>query len=91
MIAYFLIGQLIGMMLWVSVAWALDAYGRRPHDDGPFDALVVPGCAVRSDGLPSGALARRVRHAVDLYRSGLAPKIILTGGFSPETWSLTRD
>jgi len=80
MIAYFFFGQLAVMAIWASIAWALDAFGRRPHDDGPFDAIIVPGCAVRSDGTPSGALARRTRHAVDLYQSGLAPSIVLTGG-----------
>ena len=80
MISYVFFGQLAVMSLWASVAWALDAYGRRRVPDGPFDAIIVPGCAVRSDGRPSGALARRTRHAVDLYKSGHAPKLVLTGG-----------
>jgi len=40
----------------------------------------VPGCAVRPDGTPSLALARRVRHAVTAWRAGHAPRIVLTGG-----------
>jgi len=80
MIAYIFFGQLAVMAMWASIAWALDAFGRRPHSAGPFDAIIVPGCAVRSDGTPSAALARRTRHAVELYKSGLAPSLVLTGG-----------
>jgi len=80
MIGFLFFGQLALLATWACLAWALDAFGRRPHDTGPFDAIIVPGCAVRSDGTPSGALARRTRHAVELYQSGLAPSIVLTGG-----------
>ena len=80
MIAIFFFGQLIVMAVWASIAWLLDGYGRRPHEPGPFDAIIVPGCAVRSDGTPSAALARRTRHAVDLHQSTTASTLILTGG-----------
>src|SRR5690606_5264267 len=42
--------------------------------------IVVLGCRVRPDGSASLALARRTRHAAALYRRGLAPRIVLTGG-----------
>ena len=73
-------GQLAVLAVWSLVAWRLDAYGRRALTPGPYDAIVVPGCAVRSDGQPSGALARRVRHAIILYREGRASRLIFTGG-----------
>lgn len=65
---------------WVLTAIALDTYGRRAIPNGKWDAIVVPGCAVRPDGAPSLALARRVRHAVAAWRAGHAPRIVLTGG-----------
>ena len=65
---------------WLLVAVLLDRIGQRPTPRGPFDALVVPGCAVRPDGSPSAALYRRTQHAVRLWSDGLAPRIILTGG-----------
>jgi len=67
-------------VVWLLTALALDVYGSRPIPDDKWDAIVVPGCAVRPDGTPSMALARRVRHAVHAWRSGYAPRIILTGG-----------
>ena len=65
---------------WLLTAALLDRIGRRKTPVGPFDALIVPGCAVRSDGSPSAALNRRTRHATMLWHKGLAPRLILTGG-----------
>ena len=72
-----LIATLVG---WLVTAFALDTYGRRELPSGTYDAIIVPGCAVRSDGTPSGALRRRTEHAIALWRSGRAPRIVLTGG-----------
>ena len=66
--------------LWLLAAISLDQIGRRKPPRGPFDALIVPGCAVRSDGSPSGALTRRTSHAARLWHEGLAPRLVLTGG-----------
>ena len=65
---------------WLFVAVFLDRVGQRPTPHGPFDALIVPGCAVRADGSPSAALYRRTQHAVRLWNDGFAPRLILTGG-----------
>jgi uncharacterized SAM-binding protein YcdF (DUF218 family) len=65
---------------WVAIAILLDRFGHRHRPFGPFDALVVPGCAVRQDGTASGALRRRTEHAVALWHDGIAPLIVLTGG-----------
>lgn len=46
----------------------------------PTDAIVVLGCPVRADGLPSPALDRRVRGGVELYERGVASVIVMTGG-----------
>ena len=66
--------------IWLGAAVYLDAYGKRSLPNQPFDAVVVPGCAVRPDGSASGALRRRTAHAVDLWKAGIADSIILTGG-----------
>ena len=68
------------LLLWVLGALFLDRYGQRPLPEGTFDAVIVPGCAVRSDGSASGALRRRTLHAVELWKTGRANKILLTGG-----------
>ena len=43
------------------------------------DAIVVLGAA-QYDGRPSPVLEARISHAVDLYRAGVAPLLIVTGG-----------
>lgn len=46
----------------------------------PADAIVVFGARVYADGRPSPALADRVVTAAALYRAGLAPRVIMSGG-----------
>jgi len=65
---------------WIGLAWWLDRAGRQPSPRTRYDAIVVAGCAVWPGGVPSPALQRRVRRAVDLYEEGWAPRIVLTGG-----------
>jgi len=45
----------------------------------PAHAIVVLGAA-QYDGRPSPVLRARVDHAIDLWRKGLAPLLIMTGG-----------
>ncbi len=51
-------------------------------DRSTSDALVVLGAA-QYDGRPSPALQGRLDHAYDLYRAGVAPRIVLTGSKQP--------
>jgi hypothetical protein len=44
------------------------------------DAIVVLGARAYASGKPSDALADRVRTACELYKEGLAPKLIFSGG-----------
>ena len=57
----------------------LDRYGKvdRAQNAG---AIVVLGAKVQANGTPGPSLRARTTHAVELYRRGLAPKIIFTGG-----------
>jgi uncharacterized SAM-binding protein YcdF (DUF218 family) len=45
-------------------------------------AIVVMGAA-QYDGRPSPLFAARLDHAVDLYRAGVAPRMVMTGGKAP--------
>jgi len=45
----------------------------------PADAIVVLGAA-QYNGRPSPVLQARLDHALKLYRAGLAPRVMLTGG-----------
>ncbi|MBD3411246.1 MAG: hypothetical protein GF419_13705 [Ignavibacteriales bacterium] len=49
----------------------------------PADAVVSLGAAVWSGNRPSTALKARLEKVYDLYRSGLAGRIFLTGGAAP--------
>jgi uncharacterized SAM-binding protein YcdF (DUF218 family) len=68
-------------LAWLGCAWWVERVGRRPLPSGEsFDAIVVPGCRVLSDGRPSSTFERRIRTAVGLFVSGRAPALICTGG-----------
>ena len=67
-------------LCWVLAALWLDLRGRREPTGGTVDALIVPGCAVRPDGTPSGSLRRRTERAIALWHEGIAPTLVLTGG-----------
>jgi uncharacterized SAM-binding protein YcdF (DUF218 family) len=45
----------------------------------PVDAIVVLGAA-QYNGRPSPVLRARLNHALSLYRDGLAPLVVVTGG-----------
>lgn len=63
---------------WLGTVAAVVAVG---HGDqaAPADAIVVLGAA-QYEGRPSPVLRARLDHARDLYRRGLAPVVIVTGG-----------
>lgn len=64
-------------------AWAgaLAAVVLGAHQDRarPADAIVVMGAA-QYDGRPSPVLRARLDHAIALWRAGLAPTLVVTGG-----------
>ena len=57
------------------------------------DAIIIFGASVRADGRASPVLRNRARHAFDLWKRGLAPKIVCTGGvgrFAPAESEVER-
>ena len=54
----------------------------RADETRAADCIVVLGAGTW-EGTVSPVFEERLRHAAELYRSGLAPKIILTGGLDP--------
>ena len=51
----------------------------RRDDSRPAGAIVVLGAA-QYHGRPSGALAERLDHALELYHEGIADVVVVTGG-----------
>ena len=64
---------LLGVAAWII--WVGDR-----DQAAPSDAIIVLGAAAY-DAKPSPVFEERIRHGIDLYRRGLAPKLIFTGGY----------
>ena len=80
---------LIGLIC-ASSAFGISFYIQRAADDRIFaadsawsdfgaDCILVLGCGVRDDGSPSPMLRDRMTTAVELYKSGAAPKLLVSG------------
>lgn len=65
-------------VLWL-VSLAAVVRASRRDTAAPADAIVVLGAA-QYDGRPSPVLRARLDHAATLFRRGLAPLVIVTGG-----------
>ncbi len=50
------------------------------------DCIIVLGCQVRDDGMPSPMLRDRLRRAAELYDLGAAPKLLMSGDHSREEY-----
>ncbi len=79
--------DLVGVIVFGCLAFAMVTgyatfrvwqQGQR-DDRHQADAIVVMGAA-QYDGRPSPLFAARLDHAVDLYRAGVAPRMVMTGG-----------
>jgi len=75
------IAALLGFLVFIylSVTFVQVWMASRRDEARPSDAIVVLGAA-QYDGRPSKVLAARLDHAYELFRAGIAPKIVVTGG-----------
>lgn len=73
-----LIAVLVALAVFSSIVFTIlnDASKQELH---PADAIIVFGAA-QYDGRPSPVFRARLDHANDLFRQGLAPVVITTGG-----------
>src|SRR5689334_5659604 len=75
------LGWLFGALM--IIAWGASLAGvlvwARRDTAEPSSAIVVLGAA-QYVGRPSPVLRARLDHAIDLWRKGLAPRLIFTGG-----------
>jgi uncharacterized SAM-binding protein YcdF (DUF218 family) len=76
------IGIIAAVLLYFAATTALVAVWMGKDEHPRVDAIVVLGAA-QYDGRPSAIYAARLEHAVDLYRSGVSPLIVFTGGNEP--------
>lgn len=71
----------IAVLTPVTVGWRV-WYQARQNETPRSDAIIVLGAA-QYNGRPSPTLEWRLRHAVHLYRKGVAPAIVTVGGKQP--------
>lgn len=67
------------LVAYLIVTFGQVWYASHQDDARPAQAIIVLGAA-QFDGRPSNVLAARLDHAAELYRKGLAPLIVVTGG-----------
>lgn len=62
---------------------------RSPEEVKDFgaDCVIVLGCKVKEDGRPSDMLRDRVERGIELYNSGAAPKILMSGDHGRKTYN----
>jgi len=65
---------------WLLVLSSWIVYVGYRDQAAPSDAIIVLGAAAY-DARPSPVFEERIRHAIYLYHSGYAPRLIFTGGF----------
>ncbi len=62
-----------------ALGYYLDSWGKVDRAQ-KADAIMIFGTGVKADGSASLTLRARTRHAYELWKRGLAPKILCTGG-----------
>jgi len=68
----------LGLLAWGAIARRLAPSGNTALTR--FDALIVLGTPADADGNPTPAQLARVLEAVNEYKRGVAPRLILSGG-----------
>ena len=71
---------LLVVLFWLAGVAAYITWVGQRDDARPADAIIMLGAAAY-DAKPSPVFEERIRHGIDLYRRGLAPKLIFTGGY----------
>ena len=71
---------LLVVLFWLAGVAAYITWVGQRDDARPADAIIVLGAAAY-DAKPSPVFEERIRHGIDLYRRGLAPKLIFTGAY----------
>ena len=52
-----------------------------------IDCILVLGCYVHDSGRPSDMLADRLRRGIELYQSGAAPTLLMSGDHGPKDYN----
>lgn len=81
-----LIVALLGLCLTLGISFYVQQSTARkilsvdtPYEGEEADFILVLGCEVYPDGTPSPMLRDRLKRAIELYQSGAAPKLLMSG------------
>ena len=74
----------LSVALAFTLAAALIVADGLTDDVHAADVAIVPGNTVGKDGRPSARLRARLDQTVSLYRQGLFPNVIVSGGVGSE-------
>src|SRR5215213_1653173 len=74
----------LSIMLAFTLAATLIVADGLNDDIQAADVAIVPGNTVEKDGRPSARLGARLDQTVALYRQGLFPDVIVSGGVGSE-------
>lgn len=94
---YLIAGLLVGLIPIIAICFvityrSIDEQGYR-DETRPADVIIVLGAAVWPNEKPGLSLKARTERAIDLYRDGDAPYLILSGGlgdYPPEEAEVMR-
>ncbi|MBE5795023.1 MAG: SanA protein [Clostridiales bacterium] len=70
---------LVGCNLWMVLSTRLLIHTQDTAHALNGDCILVLGCGLRRDGFPSQMLRDRLDTAIEAYRMGLAPKLLMSG------------
>lgn len=73
------LSSVLGINAYVCLSTAEQILSPEDAVNWQADCIIVLGCQVRSDGTPSHMLSDRLDRAIELYKQGAAPKIIMSG------------
>ena len=77
-VVWAIVAVVLVVLGWTAVVVAVAVTGAR-DERAPVDAIAVLGAA-QYNGRPSPVFRARLDHAATLYRLGLAPVVLVTGG-----------
>ncbi len=85
LIAFISIGLLVGVAVLCINSYVKSTATSRiltPEEAASIenaDCILVLGCQVKENGVPSAMLGDRIQRGIELYQSGAAPKLLMSG------------
>ena len=81
------LAALLGVNAYVKSAVSDMIISAEEASDYGADCVIVLGCKVKENGVPSDMLRDRLTRGVELYRLGAAPKILMSGDHGREDYN----